>query len=76
MYMKDCYDISWLQYSAIIVIVYCISLAMYRITFDPLAKYPGPKIAAITGYYEFYHDYICNGMYTFEIAKMHKRYGR
>ena len=42
----------------------------------PLAKFPGPKLAAVTRYYEAYYDIIKNGQYTFRIAEMHKRYGK
>ncbi|KAL8744897.1 MAG: hypothetical protein Q9184_007940, partial [Pyrenodesmia sp. 2 TL-2023] len=34
-----------------------------------------PKLAAATLWYEFYFDVICKGRYTWEIGKMHKKYG-
>ncbi|KAJ2991087.1 hypothetical protein NUW58_g2650 [Xylaria curta] len=34
-----------------------------------------PKLAAISRAYEFYHDAIRNGMYIWEIEKMHEQYG-
>lgn len=52
-----------------------IALAIYRLFFDPLAKFPGPKLAAITRYYEMYYDIVRNGQYGFQIAKMHEKYG-
>ncbi|KAF2875491.1 trichodiene oxygenase [Massariosphaeria phaeospora] len=57
------------------VVVYLISLTFYRLTLHPLARFPGPKLAAITRYYEGYYDLVQNGQYTFKIAKLHKEYG-
>lgn len=56
--------------------LYVIGLVVYRLWLSPLAKFPGPKLAAATAWYEFYFDAICHGKYTFEIARMHKKYGK
>ncbi|KAL4901620.1 hypothetical protein BDW74DRAFT_170074 [Aspergillus multicolor] len=58
-----------------LVLVYNISLIIYRLYFSPLAKFPGSKLAAATVWYEFYYDYWKNGKYIFEIERMHKVYG-
>lgn len=50
-------------------------LAIYRIYFHPLAKIPGPKIAAATRWYEFYYDVIKRGKYVYKIEEMHAKYG-
>jgi hypothetical protein len=65
---------SW-QNVALAAIVCLASLAFYRLTLHSLARFPGPKLAGITRYYEAYYDIFQNGQYTFEIAKMHQRYG-
>ena len=57
------------------VSAYCISLAVYRLYLSPLAKFPGPKLAALTLWYEFYYDVIKRGRYTWKIAELHERYG-
>ena len=54
---------------------YCISLVIYRLYFSPLAKFPGPKLAASTLWYEFYYDVVKRGRYTWKIADLHRRYG-
>ncbi|KAF2203658.1 cytochrome P450 [Delitschia confertaspora ATCC 74209] len=52
-----------------------IYLVIWRLWFSPLAKFPGPKLAAATFWYEFYYDYWKNGKYIFEIERQHKKYG-
>ncbi|KAK4209717.1 putative cytochrome P450 E-class, group I [Rhypophila decipiens] len=66
--------LSW-QSIALTAVLYFSTLAFYRLYLHPLAKFPGPKLAAITRYYEAYYDIIKNGQYTFKIADMHKKYG-
>lgn len=56
-------------------LVYLLGGAFYRLYWSPLAKIPGPKLAALTLWYEFYYDVIKRGRYTFEIGKMHQKYG-
>ena len=55
---------------------YCIGLVVYRLYIDPLSSIPGPKIAAATGWYEFYYDVIKRGQYIYRIEEMHKQYGK
>lgn len=54
---------------------YFASLIFYRLFLHPLAKFPGPKLAAVTRWYEGYFDVVLNGQYTFKIAELHRRYG-
>jgi cytochrome P450 len=61
--------------AVVISTLYVIGLAVYRLYLHPLAKFPGPKIAALTVFYEFYFDGIKRGRYTFEIERMHEKYG-
>ncbi|KAL9045863.1 MAG: hypothetical protein Q9214_001167 [Letrouitia sp. 1 TL-2023] len=57
------------------LILYLLALSIYRLTSHPLAKFPGPKIAAATSWYEFYYDWWLQGQYIFEIERMHNKYG-
>ena len=55
---------------------YRIGLAVYNISpFHPLARFPGPKLAAASYACEAYYDWILVGRYGREIAKMHEKYG-
>ncbi|RWA06192.1 hypothetical protein EKO27_g8918 [Xylaria grammica] len=71
----------WPAYLAIgiiaVLIVRGVYLVTYRLYFDPLAKFPGPKLAAATHWYEAYYDIFSQGggQWTFQIRRLHERYG-
>ncbi|RDW62507.1 hypothetical protein BP5796_10809 [Coleophoma crateriformis] len=50
-----------------------LSFAVYRLTFHPLAKYPGPVLAKLTSFYKVYHAYI--GDMHLDVERCHKKYG-
>ncbi|KAL9124190.1 MAG: hypothetical protein Q9217_006456 [Psora testacea] len=56
-------------------LVYIVCLALYRLYFSPLARFPGPTLAALTLWYEFYYDVIKRGNYTFKLQDLHDQYG-
>ncbi|KAI0428311.1 cytochrome P450 [Xylaria sp. FL1042] len=57
------------------VAAYFVALAFYRLFLHPLSRFPGPKLAAVSRWYEAYYDVVQNGQYTFKIAELHKQYG-
>lgn len=61
--------------SILIWISYLIGLAFYRLYLSPLSRFPGPRLAALTKWYEFYYDVVGQGQFTFNIQKLHKIYG-
>ena len=48
---------------------------IYRLFLSPLASIPGPRLAALTSWYEFYYDVIKPGQYVFKIKDLHEEYG-
>jgi len=46
-----------------------------RVWFSPLSKFPGPKLAWLTLWNEFYWDVVCRGTFMWRIQAMHERYG-
>ncbi|KAF7919254.1 hypothetical protein EAE99_008556 [Botrytis elliptica] len=69
----------FMEHSLLILIttflVYQVTLVVYRLYFSPLAKFPGPKLAAASLWYEFYYDVWRDGKFTFKIRELHKVYG-
>ncbi|KAK5651119.1 hypothetical protein OQA88_13258 [Cercophora sp. LCS_1] len=56
-------------------ILYLLTLAIYRLFLHPLSKFPGPRLAALTNWYEFYHDVLHQGQFTTHIQHLHKIHG-
>lgn len=55
--------------------VYLVGLAFQRLYLSPIAKFPGPKLAALTRWYEFYYDVVLRGKFNDHITELHKIYG-
>ncbi|KAL2060724.1 hypothetical protein VTL71DRAFT_9365 [Oculimacula yallundae] len=64
----------WLVLFLTASVAYVFGLIIYRLTFHPLAKYPGPFLAKITDLDNFYHAYRCDRHVNF--MKCHERYGK
>ena len=57
------------------VFTYVVYGAIWRLYWSPLAHFPGPKIAALTFWNEFYYDVVLGGKYEWKITDYHRRYG-
>jgi hypothetical protein len=71
-FVKD----SWPLLATLAAVLYVVYGITWRLFWSPLAKFPGPKLAAVTLWYEFYYDVLKNGRYMWEIEKMHEKYGQ
>ncbi|KAJ4355384.1 uncharacterized protein N0V89_003400 [Didymosphaeria variabile] len=55
---------------------YWITIGVYRVYFHPIAHIPGPRLAALTFWYEFYYDvYPHKYQYGFKLRELHDKYG-
>ena len=59
-----------------VLTIYIIGLYVYRIYFSSLSKFPGPKLAAATLFYEGFFDLKKDGAYPWRIRDMHAKYGK
>ena len=48
---------------------------LYRVTFHPLAAFPGPRLAALTSLYGASYDLHPNRSYCKQFAALHEIYG-
>jgi hypothetical protein len=61
--------------AAVTASMWIVVLAAYRLLLGPLARFPGPRLAALTGWYETYFECWRRGRYWVEIEHMHEKYG-
>ncbi len=55
--------------------LFVLPVIIYRLWFSPIAKFPGPFLARITFWYEFYYDWVKVGSYYQKIKELHDQYG-
>lgn len=56
-------------------VAYTLLTILYRLHIHPLSRFPGPRLAAITGLYEVYYAAWGAGSFDDEIDRMHRLYG-
>lgn len=55
--------------------LYWCGLVVYRLYAHPLSRFPGPRVAAVTSWYEAYYEIVLKGQYSRQISKLHDQYG-
>ncbi|KIW06951.1 uncharacterized protein PV09_02612 [Verruconis gallopava] len=56
-------------------VVYLAGLGVYNLYFSPLAKFPGPRLAALTTWYNAYYDLVVGGQFVHVVEELHRIYG-
>ncbi|KAF2728808.1 putative P450 monooxygenase [Polyplosphaeria fusca] len=56
-------------------LVYLLGTAICRLYLSPVSHIPGPRLAVLTFWYEFYYDVVLQGQYSFKIQQLHQIYG-
>ncbi|KNG88804.1 hypothetical protein ANOM_002461 [Aspergillus nomiae NRRL 13137] len=67
-------DAQEIFYVFLIIPVLLLCVVVRRLWFHPLSKFPGPKLAAATSWYDLYYDLFLNGSYVKDFPKLHERY--
>ena len=67
---------SLLAIGALGIALYFVCLVIYRLYLSPIARFPGPKITAISGWCEAYYDIVKGGQFSNQVQKWHERYGK
>jgi hypothetical protein len=57
------------------VVASLIHAVISTLILHPLAKFPGPKYAAVTHYYQFYYDVVRRGRFPWKLKSLHQAYG-
>jgi hypothetical protein len=67
----------WILLAVASFLAYTVGTVVYRLYFHPLAKFPGPRLAAATHWYESYHDLVHKGgaQFAAQVREMHIQYG-
>ncbi len=68
-------QISFLRLFFLLIVARFIYLVVYRWYLHPLKTFPGPRLAAITDYYQCYFEVWKNGMFVQHLEELHEIYG-
>ena len=67
-------SIFWLPLA--VAALYGLGIVFQRLVLSPIAKFPGPKLAALTRKYETYYEAYQNYEYLWKIKQLHSKYGK
>ncbi|KAF9019731.1 cytochrome P450 [Hymenopellis radicata] len=68
-------QLSYLSLFFLLVVARFLYLLFYRLYLHPLKAFPGPRLAAVTDYYQGYFEVWKNGMFVEHLEKLHEIYG-
>jgi len=74
-FIKEMSRGDWATVVGLLTLTWLSFTIAYRLFLGPLTVFPGPRLAALTGWYETYFDCWKRGRYWVEIEKMHQQYG-
>lgn len=63
-------------YSLLIFFIYRTLIVVHRYFFHPLAKFPGPRLAAVSTLYRVYYELWKDGKLLEQATELHKIYGK
>ena len=63
------------SYFVIVGLSYLFLKTLYRVTFHPLARFPGPRLAAITSLWAASYDCSAEDSVIKHLHALHKKYG-
>lgn len=69
------FDIDLYQWFLLVCTSFIFVGALNRLYWIPQSKFPGPRLAALSYWYEFYYDCWLDGQYTWKIRDLHRQYG-
>ncbi len=65
-----------LRASAVLaVVISTVIVVLKRLVFHPLARFPGPKVAAVTWWYMTYYEVFMDGAFVEHLEELHELYG-
>ena len=64
-----------LTYAAVTILLVGLIVAVKRVYFHPLSKFPGPRIGTLTNWYNLYFNIIKKGIAIKQWPELHKKYG-
>lgn len=57
------------------IVLLLLYTGLHRLWLSPLAKFPGPRLAALTIWYQFYFDVVKDGRLPWQLEHLHQVYG-
>ena len=63
------------QVAGVCALIWFLSFAVWRLYLHPLSHFPGPRLAALTRWYDFYCDVVKDGSSLKRYPALHEKFG-